>query len=135
MKIKVYTNLGKKGELVTSATTFGEIKNQLADQLGVDVTGMKCIIGETSLELIANESVLPITDFQLFVIPSSTKSGYVDNLSERISNILDDVNLLRERLEYLIMDIDEDDEDDEESYTPRNFEDENAMSKLRSLMK
>ena len=80
-KIDVYPTVGNSTgfTITTDATTFSAILSELS-QNGVDFNAstMKAVAAteDTQTELLSS-SVLPDTDFVLFVMPKRTKSGRV----------------------------------------------------------
>lgn len=101
-KIKIFTTVGKAGEIETSATTFGELKPILADR-NISIAGMKLTVGETLNELDLDGAVLPDTDFRIFLTPAKTKSGYSDK--QEIKKALMGVREKLERIEDLLSDM------------------------------
>lgn len=103
--IKLYSTVGKQGEISTSVTTFGELKVLIA-QNGVSLNNMKCLIGETRNELSEDSAILPEGDFKLYLVPVATKSGGViaddlleialdiENLTESIKDLTNKVRSL-----------------------------------------
>jgi len=73
-KIKIYTTLGSPGTIETSVTTLGDLRPELSSR-GIDISGMKLLIGETRNELSEDVAILPEGDFKLYLVPSKTKSG------------------------------------------------------------
>lgn len=79
--IKVYSTNGQIGDVQSAATTFGELIPDLTRN-NIQVAGMKVIVGETRAELSLDGAILPEGPFQIFLMPSKTKSG---SLSEEDS--------------------------------------------------
>lgn len=74
MIVKVYsTQMGEKS-VETSATTWGQLQNDL-NREGITHSGMKSVIGESKLTLEADAAILPSTGFTLFLMPKKTKAG------------------------------------------------------------
>jgi hypothetical protein len=74
MIVKVYsTQMGEKS-VETSATTWGQLQNDL-NREGITYNGMKSVIGESKLTLEADAAILPTTGFTLFLMPKKTKAG------------------------------------------------------------
>lgn len=59
-------------ELMTSATTWGQLKEELGSLIQGD---MKATVQSTKQTLEHNEAVLPDGDFVLFITPNKVKSG------------------------------------------------------------
>lgn len=76
MKVTVFSTKGRKrSEVESSATTWGELKKDLASA-GVETSGMKAIIGENQNTLESAKAALPVDfDFTLFLTPVKVKSG------------------------------------------------------------
>lgn len=95
-KIKIYTTLGSPGTIETAVTTLGDLRPELSGR-GIDISGMKLLIGETRNELSEDVAILPEGDFKLYLVPSKTKSGATDNvelakkLLEAAITLLEDV--------------------------------------------
>ena len=77
MIVKVYsTQMGEKS-VETSATTWGQLQNDLSKN-GISYSGMKSVIGESKLTLEADAAILPTEGFTLFLMPKKTKAGAID---------------------------------------------------------
>lgn len=75
--VNVYSpQIGEK-KVETSAKTWGELQNDLSSA-GINISGMKSVIGETQLTLESGKAVLPEEDFTLFLMQKKTKSGSDD---------------------------------------------------------
>jgi hypothetical protein len=86
--IKVYSTVGASGEVVTNVGTLRELKPILISK-GIDIAGMKLVVGETRNELSIDEAVLPDGDFKLYLMPQKTKSGGFEDDLENIENTVD----------------------------------------------
>lgn len=71
--IKDQSTSGALKEFKTSATTFGELKEQLKREIGFTDVRVVCRENRNNLELAT--AVLPSTDFTLFIYPLKTKAG------------------------------------------------------------
>lgn len=89
-KIKIVTTVGISGTIETNATTLRELK-PLLRQREISYDGMKLLVGETKNELSEDVAILPEGDFKLYLVPSKTKSGGLD----------DDIEDINERLERI----------------------------------
>jgi hypothetical protein len=69
-------NLGTPVEITTAASTWGELKNDLANN-NIEYNNMKAMIRETETSLEGNNAVLPTGDFVLFLTPDKVKSGKI----------------------------------------------------------
>jgi len=96
--IKVYSTVGASGEVVTNVETLRELKPILVSK-GIDIAGMKLVVGETRNELSIDEAVLPSTDFKLYLMPQKTKSGSIEGDLEDIADTVDRLESIIERLE------------------------------------
>jgi len=85
--IKVYSTVGASGEVVTNVETLRELKPILTSK-GIDITGMKLVVGETRNELSIDEAVLPTGDFKLYLMPQKTKSGSLEDQVEEVESIV-----------------------------------------------
>jgi hypothetical protein len=73
--VTVFSTVGNNEKTIeTSATTWKELKAELANQ-GVNVSGMKVVIGESQLTLESPDAALPTEEFTLFLLPEKVKSG------------------------------------------------------------
>jgi hypothetical protein len=86
--IKVYSTVGASGEVVTNVGTLRELKPILVSK-GIDIAGMKLVVGETRNELSIDEAVLPDGDFKLYLMPQKTKSGSIEDDLENIADAVD----------------------------------------------
>jgi hypothetical protein len=96
--IKVYSTVGASGEVVTNVGTLRELKPILVSK-GIDIAGMKLVVGETRNELSIDEAVLPDGDFKLYLMPQKTKSGGIEEDLESISDEIDGVHTRLGRIE------------------------------------
>jgi hypothetical protein len=96
--IKVYSTVGASGEVVTNVGTLRELKPILISK-GIDIAGMKLVVGETRNELSIDEAVLPDGDFKLYLMPQKTKSGGFEDTLETIDNTVDRIENDLERVE------------------------------------
>jgi hypothetical protein len=94
-KIKIVTTLGISGTIETNVSTLGELK-PLLRQREITYDGMKLLVGETKNELSEDVAILPQGDFKLYLVPSKTKSGGIDDSLEeidvRLKNIEDNIS-------------------------------------------
>ena len=94
-EIKIFSTVGTKVTLNTNATTFGEIKTQLASN-DIDYNNLQLVVGETKATLDLDEAVLPEGPFKIYLMPKQTKSGSKDlaelfrDLSETCELIADE---------------------------------------------
>lgn len=70
----VSTQASTKVEISTSATTFGQLQEEVGSR--INFSGTKTMIRETKTSLESVDSVLPSGDFVLFVLPQKTKAGF-----------------------------------------------------------
>lgn len=96
--IKVYSTVGASGEVVTNVETLRELKPILISK-GIDIAGMKLVVGETRNELSIDEAVLPTGDFKLYLMPQKTKSGSIESDLENIKSTVDEIYSTVERIE------------------------------------
>lgn len=96
--IKVYSTVGASGEVVTNVETLRELKPILISK-GIDIVGMKLVVGETRNELSIDEAVLPTGDFKLYLMPQRTKSGSIEDDLEEID---DTVSRIESKLDIVI---------------------------------
>lgn len=68
----VSTATGGKNEVLSSATTWGELKPQIANFMSGE---MKVTVRETRNDLVNSDGILPEGDFTLFLFPIKVKSG------------------------------------------------------------
>lgn len=81
MKITIYSTKGKQKYVhETSATTFGELKNELRNEF--DFNSLTATENITRRDLTVDSALLPTEDFNLFLRPKQTKLG-ASNLSYR----------------------------------------------------
>lgn len=74
-QVTVYSTAGQNKRVIeTTAATWGELQNLLADQ-GVSYSGMKAVVGETQVTLESNAAMVPDSNFTLFLLPQKVKSG------------------------------------------------------------
>jgi hypothetical protein len=100
MTITVLPTGGRMTTLETNVTTLGELK-ELLQSNGVPTDNNTFIVGETKTELISNSSILPTTNFKLFVYPKATKSGIGrDEVVSTIKAIRKDLKSLVIRIEH-----------------------------------
>lgn len=97
--IKIYTTLGSPGTVATDATTLADLKPILKNR-GIDISGMKLLIGETKNELSEDLAQLPEGDFRLYLVPAKTKSGREDIL-EFVEQLQSEIDKLRALLNEL----------------------------------
>jgi hypothetical protein len=94
-KIKIVTLNGISGTIETNVSTLAELK-PLLRQREINYDGMKLLVGETKNELSEDVALLPEGDFKLYLTPSKTKSGGIDNtleeIEERLDTIQDDIS-------------------------------------------
>lgn len=94
-KIKIVTLNGISGTIETNVATLGELKPILR-QREINYDGMKLLVGETKNELSEDVAILPEGDFKLYITPSKTKSGGIDDeleeINERLENIEENVS-------------------------------------------
>lgn len=83
-KITIFSTKGQKKSVIeSSATTWGELKKELADA-NIPTWGMRAIIGENKNTLESSVAVLPVDfDFTLFLSPIKVKSGVNINSMNR----------------------------------------------------
>lgn len=74
MIVKVYSTQGGEKDVQTSATTWGQLQEDLRKN-GVAYDGMKSVVGETKVTLEADAAMLPSEGFTLFLMPKKTKAG------------------------------------------------------------
>ncbi len=74
-KVRIFSTRGSMGEVSSSAETYGQLRRQLIDELGISTDNMKVIDGTTKVEYSASEAVLPTGDIKLYLVPEKTKSG------------------------------------------------------------
>jgi len=89
-KIKIITTNGISGIIETNVSNLGELK-PLLTQKEINYNGMKLLIGETKNELSEDVALLPEGDFKLYMVPSKTKSGGIDDTLEEIDERLEDI--------------------------------------------
>jgi hypothetical protein len=94
-KIKIVTLNGISGTIETNVSTLAELK-PLLRQREINYDGMKLLVGETKNELSEDVALLPEGDFKLYLTPSKTKSGGIDDsleeIDERLENIEDNIS-------------------------------------------
>ena len=94
-KIKIVTLNGISGTIETNVATLGELKPILR-QREINYADMKLLVGETKNELSEDVAILPEGDFKLYITPSKTKSGGIDDeleeINERLENIEENVS-------------------------------------------
>jgi hypothetical protein len=78
-RIIVYATRGgngdkKKNSLITSATTWGQIKEDIIN-LGFDLSNLLATESVTNNDLVNDLAILPKEDFVIFLRPRETKSG------------------------------------------------------------
>ncbi len=61
-------------EIQTSATTWGQLQNDLATN-NIPTSNMKGIVRETKVSLEATDAVLPEGEFSLFLFTAKNKAG------------------------------------------------------------
>lgn len=103
--IKVYSTVGVSEEVVTNVGTLRELKPILVSK-GIDIAGMKLVVGETRNELSIDEAVLPSIDFKLYLMPQRTKSGSIENdledVVDTVSNVEITVGKIESKLDIVI---------------------------------
>lgn len=76
----------KAKKITTSATTWGELQNEISDLITGDV---EAVVKPGNITLRANDSTLPEGDFNVYLIPKKNKAGYdaddfVDDIAEEV---------------------------------------------------
>lgn len=103
--IKVYSTVGASGEVVTNVETLRELKPILT-QKGINIAGMKLVVGETRNELSIDEAVLPEGDFKLYLMPQKTKSGGleddIDALDDKVREIDNTVDRIETKIDQVL---------------------------------
>lgn len=89
-KIKIVTLNGISGTIETNVSTLAELK-PLLRQREINYDGMKLLVGETKNELSEDVALLPEGDFKLYLTPSKTKSGGIDDSLEEIYESLENI--------------------------------------------
>lgn len=73
--VLVYSTVGNnRKEVSTSAESWSELKAELNRQ-GVNVEGMKAVVGQTQVTLESPDAQVPGENFTLFLYPDKVKSG------------------------------------------------------------
>lgn len=73
-KIIIYSTKGKGGSIETDATTWGEIRDQVADIVG-DLSNLKATENQNKTTLEHIDSKLPEGNFTIFLRPEKNKLG------------------------------------------------------------
>lgn len=96
MKITVYsTKTGSTTEIVTNATTWGQVRSTLMDNGIYTGDSMKAVVAESKTTLEHLEAVLPVEDFTLMLVPIKNKSGNDyehDEIAELVEDASEDVD-------------------------------------------
>lgn len=74
IQVTVFSPLMGEKIIDTEATTWKGLQGDL-DKAKVSYDGMKAVIGESRLEMSADEAIIPNESFTLFLMPIKTKSG------------------------------------------------------------
>lgn len=90
-KIKIVSTTGVSGEIMTNVQTLGELKPLLLER-DINLTGIKILVGATKNELSVDEAVLPAEDCKIYLVPSKTKSGSIEEDLEELIDTVDAVN-------------------------------------------
>lgn len=138
--IKVYSTVGASGEVVTNVGTLRELKPILVSK-GIDIAGMKLVVGETRNELSIDEAVLPDGDFKLYLMPQKTKSGSIeddlDSIDDRVREIDTTVDRIEDKLDIVLSLLRSGGQSTSNSgarvIPTRNAEDEEALRDLAKL--
>lgn len=85
--IKVYSTSTGLAQLQSAATTWGELKNDLASN-DIPYGGMKITESKNNTSLDRDDAVLPTGSFVLMLSPEKTKSGGYREVRETIQNII-----------------------------------------------
>ena len=80
MLVKVFSTQMGERELETSASTWGQLQQDLDDN-SISYSKMKAVIGESKLTLEADGAALPTEGFTLFLMNKKTKAGLGKDLS------------------------------------------------------
>lgn len=76
-KLTIYSTVGNDmKEVFVQSTLWGDLQGELAGK-GINVNGMKAIIGDSQVTLESNQAVLPEGEFILFLMPGKVKSGVI----------------------------------------------------------
>lgn len=75
--VTVVTSKGKNQQIKTDVSNWKGLVNEL-ESAGLDVEGMKAIVGGLNVTLESAEAVLPTNDFTLFLSPVKIKAGFAN---------------------------------------------------------
>lgn len=75
--VTVVTSKGKSQQIKTDVSNWKGLVNEL-ESAGLDVEGMKAIVGGLNVTLESAEAVLPTNDFTLFLSPVKIKAGFAN---------------------------------------------------------
>jgi len=111
MKVTIITTQGSKTEITSSATTWGQLRQELS-RYQIQTDGMKAVLGSTRTTLELDNSILPHEDFKIFLYPNKVKSGNDQNdqvlakelervkgkVIELVKDVVREVNVIQDSL-------------------------------------
>lgn len=97
IKVTIFSTKGLDKKVIeTSATTWGELKEEVSEFYDMD--NLQATENVNRTDLVHESAVLPTSDFRLFLRPIKTKSGSVKYTYQEARNIISDNKELQEEI-------------------------------------
>lgn len=97
IKVTIFSTKGLDKKVIeTSATTWGELKEEVSEFYDMD--NLQATENVNRTDLVHDTAVLPTSDFRLFLRPIKTKSGSVKYTYQEARNIISDNKELQEEI-------------------------------------
>lgn len=97
IKVTIFSTKGLDKKVIeTSATTWGELKEEVSEFYDMD--NLQATENVNRTDLVHESAVLPTSDFRLFLRPIKTKSGSVKYTYQEARSIISDNKELQEEI-------------------------------------